>query len=319
MLKKEFLLQNKESVINMYITENKTVNEVANAFNCSTAVLQRFLKEHGIRKKSRVLISDLPEKEKILKLIQEGFEYSNICSLYKINNEQLSKILEIGKFSNTINEDLINPANPLFQYLLGIISSDGHNGKYNSVDIFQKDASYLNALKKLLGHQGTLYKNSDGYILRINSKKLTNFLNSNLINSDKRYSVPYIKAESLDLEASFVRGLFDGDGCIYYNYVSGSIKNMRMEITTGSKNMIDGLKDLYNRLELHYTVDERISSAGNKYYVIYVRTYTDICKFGNFIYKDSSNFKLLTKYTKYLKFLNVIELDKKVDDIVGTY
>ena len=45
MLKKEFLLQNKESVINMYITENKTVNEVANAFNCSTAVLQRFLKE----------------------------------------------------------------------------------------------------------------------------------------------------------------------------------------------------------------------------------------------------------------------------------
>ena len=85
MLKKEFLLQNKESVMNMYITENKTVNEVANAFNCSTAVLQRFLKEQGIRKKSRVLISDLPEKEKILKLIQEGFEYSDICSLYKIN------------------------------------------------------------------------------------------------------------------------------------------------------------------------------------------------------------------------------------------
>ena len=79
MLKKEFLLQNKESVMNMYITENKTVNEVANAFNCSTAVLQRFLKEQGIRKKSRVLISDLPEKEKILKLIQEGFEYSDIC------------------------------------------------------------------------------------------------------------------------------------------------------------------------------------------------------------------------------------------------
>lgn len=51
MLKKEFLLQNKESVINMYITENKTVKEVADAFNCSTAVLQRFLKEQGIRKK----------------------------------------------------------------------------------------------------------------------------------------------------------------------------------------------------------------------------------------------------------------------------
>lgn len=319
MLKKDFLLQNKESVINMYITENKTVKEVANTFNCSAAALQRFLREQGIRKKSRVLISDLPEKEKVLKLIQEGFEYSDICSLYKISNVQLSKILEIGRFSNTINEDLINPTNPLFQYLLGIISSDGHNGKDNTVDIFQKDASYLNALKKLLGHQGTLYKNADGYILRINSKKLTNILNSNLVNSDKRYSVPYIKAESLYLESFFVRGLFDGDGCIYYNYVSGTIRNMRMEIATGSKNMIDGLKDLYNRLELHYTVDERLSNVGNKYYVIYVRSHADICKFGNFIYKDGFNFKLLTKYKKYLKLLNVIELDKKVDDIVGTY
>ena len=57
MLKKECLLQNKEAVINMYITENKTVKEVANTFNCSTAVLQRFLKEQGIRKKSRDLFS----------------------------------------------------------------------------------------------------------------------------------------------------------------------------------------------------------------------------------------------------------------------
>lgn len=319
MLKKEFLLQNKEAVINMYITENKTVKEVANTFNCSTSVLQRFLKEQGIRKKSRVLISDLPEKETILKLIDEGFEYSDICSLYKINNEQLAKVLEIGKFSNTINEELINPTNPLFQYLLGIISSDGHNGIYNSVDIFQKDASYLNALKKLLGHNGTLYKNADGYTLRINSKKLTNFLNENLVSSDKRYSVPYIKAESLELEAEFIRGLFDGDGCIYYNYVSGSMKNMRMEITTGSEYMIQGLRDLYDRLGLCYVVDERVSNVGNKYYVIYVRTYADICRFGNFIYKNPSDFKLIDKYKKYLKFLEVIKLDEKVDDIVGTY
>lgn len=66
MLKKEFLLQNKESVINMYITENKTVKEVADAFNCSTAVLQRFLKEQGIRKNREFLFLIFQKKKKYL-------------------------------------------------------------------------------------------------------------------------------------------------------------------------------------------------------------------------------------------------------------
>ena len=48
MTKKEFLLQNKEAVKIMFIDENRTVVEVAEKFNCSTAVLQRFLREQGI-------------------------------------------------------------------------------------------------------------------------------------------------------------------------------------------------------------------------------------------------------------------------------
>lgn len=45
MLKKEFLLQNKTQVEQLYIKENKTVEEVSKAFNCSTSVLQRFLRD----------------------------------------------------------------------------------------------------------------------------------------------------------------------------------------------------------------------------------------------------------------------------------
>lgn len=59
MLKKEFLLQNKNQVEQMYIKENKTVKEVSRAFDCSTSVLQRFLREHNISKRNPLKLEDL--------------------------------------------------------------------------------------------------------------------------------------------------------------------------------------------------------------------------------------------------------------------
>ena len=322
MLKKEFLLQNKESVRKYYVEENHTVEETAAMFNCSTSVLQRFMKAEGIRKIKMKKLEDLPSKETIQELINSGTEYSDICSTLNISTEQLSKILEIGKFSNKINENIISEDNNIVWYLLGIICSDGHNGIGNSVDIFQKDPKYLNSLTALLEHNGSLYKSGTGYTLRINSPKLSSILDKYKVQSDKRYNVPYIKAPNMELQSAFIRGLFDGDGCIYYNYVSGVMKNQRMEITTGSKYMIEGLKTLYDTLGFHYTVDERESSAGNTYYVIYVRTYEDIKLFGDWIYSSKFPFKLTTKYLKYLKYLRVLELDREinlqVDDIVDT-
>ena len=319
MTKKEFLLQNKEAVKTMFIDENRTVVEVAEKFNCSTAVLQRFLREQGISKRKQLKLEDLPSKEELQNLIDKGVEYSEICKKYGIGNIYLRKILEIGKFSNKINEECLTEDNPILWYLLGIISSDGHNGRFNEVDIFQKDGTYLNNLKKLLNHEGTLYKSGEGYILRLNSPKLTEILNSKNVGSDKRYTVPYIKAPNKELESCFIRGLFDGDGCIYYNYTSGSFQNIRMEITTGSENMIQGLKQLYDELELHYTIDSRISGTGNKYYVIYVRTIKDTIKLGNWIYSNSFKFRLMQKYIKYLKFLGIIKMEREVDDIVDAY
>lgn len=318
MLKKEFLLQNKTQVEQLYIKENKTVEEVSKAFNCSTSVLQRFLRDQGISKRKPIKLEDLPSKEKIQELLERGLNYSEICEQLAITNVQLSRILEIGRFSNEIDENLVFEDNPLLWYLLGIIASDGHNDTGNSICIFQKDGTYLNALKTLLGHNGTIYKNGDGYTLKINSPKLNAILNKYHVQHDKRYSVPYIKAPTKELESCFIRGLFDGDGCIYYNYVSGSFKNIRIEITTGSKNMVQGIESLYNELNLKYTIDERVSSVGNIYYVIYVRSFSDMEVLGKWIYSNSFDFKLHSKYIKFIKFLKLVKLNMEVDDIVGT-
>lgn len=306
MLKKEFLLQNKELVRKMFVEENHTVKETAKAFNCSTSVLQRFMREEGITKKPMKKLEDLPTKENIKQLISQGLEYSDICQQLHITVDQLAKVLEIGRFSNKIDESFIAMDSPLLWYLLGLICSDGHNAAGDSIGIYQKDGTYLNGLRNLIGHQGTLYKAHTGYELHINSPKLSEILNKYQINSDKRYSVPYIKAPTLELESCFIRGLFDGDGCIYYNYISGSFHNQRIEITSGSPNMMEGLKDLYNRLSLNYTVDCRTSSANNPYYVIYVRATEDLINLGTWIYSNKFSFMLKTKRIKFLKFLDLL-------------
>lgn len=91
-----------------------------------------------------------------------------------------------------------------------------------------------------------------------------------------------------------------------------------MEITTGSRFMADGIENLYKRLKLIYEISERISGAGNPYYVIYVRRPEEIVKLGKWIYSNKSlKFKLVRKYIKFLKFVGILSLNKKVEDIVG--
>lgn len=316
MLKKEFLLQNKEKVRKFYVIEKHTVEETAKEFNCSTSVLQRFMREEGIKKVIPKKLEDLPSKEEVLGLLNSGMEHSDICNQLHITTSQLGKILEIGRFCNRVDESLISENSEITWYLLGIICSDGHNNVGNSIDIFQKDPKYLNNLKNLLRHEGSLYKSGTGYVLRINSKNLKNILNKYNISSDKRYSVPFIKAPTLELQSLFIRGLFDGDGCIYYNYVSGILKAQRIEITTGSKNMVKGIASLYQELGIHYTLDERISKAGNPYYVIYARTYEDIKLLGDWIYSYKFPFRLATKYAKYIKYLKLLEINAQIDNIV---
>lgn len=39
----------------------------------------------------------------------------------------------------------------------------------------------------------------------------------------------------------YIRGLFDGDGCLYYKYISGVFEGKTWQITSGSKLIAEGL------------------------------------------------------------------------------
>lgn len=53
MLKKEILLKNKELIKELYVDKNFTKKQLAEKFDCSTSVLDRFFKEQGISKENK--------------------------------------------------------------------------------------------------------------------------------------------------------------------------------------------------------------------------------------------------------------------------
>jgi hypothetical protein len=74
----------------------------------------------------------------------------------------------------------------------------------------------LHTLQNLLKHFGKIYEyNLDHkcYVLTILSKQLKEFLIKNKICGDKRYCVPFLQCPKEYINY-YLRGLFDGDGCL---------------------------------------------------------------------------------------------------------
>lgn len=301
-----------------------TIKEVASIHNCSTPVIQRFLKRHNIRRNFKFSPSS-DEQLLIREKLKVGYTRKEIAELlnvkpYLVNAYVNREILNKGQYNNELtSEKWIEDKNCLYWYFLGLFASDGHLGKFNEISIFQKDGHYLKELQHLIGHTGKLYgENKTCYILKINSHLLHSNLEELEFEGDKRYNAPFIKCPSTDFQFLYLRGLFDGDGSIYYNYISGAFENIKWEICTGSEKVATCLNSFLSDINIHSYIFKNISSAGNNYYHVEVKNKKDIIKIFELLYKDYPSLCLKTKYKKFLKLIKLIELNTQVDEIVDS-
>lgn len=225
------------------------------------------------------------------------------------------------KFPNSIDEMCLDKLD-LFWYLVGIISTDGHvSNRSNIISIFQNDHEYLENLQKLLSHSGKIYQtcSKDGspkiFQLNILSEKLRNFFVNNNFDSDKRYSAPFLNCPREYLNF-YLRGLFDGDGCISYKYISGRMDGQIIQFTTGSEIMKNGIKRCLESFGWKTSVSEKFSQANNKYWDIKLDNRNDVLDFCKFIYTGSHKFMLKKKYIKAIKLYKLLEFDKRINEIV---
>ena len=90
-----------------------------------------------------------------------------------------------------------------------------------------------------------------------------------------------LKSIPSDLENHFIRGLFDGDGCIKY-YQCSYIKNRQFHFgVTGVKNVCEYIKDKFK-------IDRKLVFEGNKTYTVVTRDITIILNIFDYLYRDAT-------------------------------
>lgn len=317
---------NENEIKEWYLNQNLTQDEICNRLgNIPKITLQRFLRKHGI-KKIEYIDYDYYVPQ-IQDMLNENIVHKDIALKLGLTLNQLRKIIYRTinpnlQYSNKLtDESWINEENQIFWYIVGLVSSDGHVDKNNCINIFQSNFEYLKHIQKFINHSGKLYKrnDSDCYTLIINNKTLYNKIKQFGIDYDKRYNVPFISGIPKNMISHYIRGLFDGDGCFYYRYISGVFKMCTWQITTGSKLMAEGIKNtIKSELNIDLIIYNKKSVVNNDYYDVVCNYKPDILKLCTYIYTNFNKLCLSKKLKSFLKFKKIYELDKQISDIVDT-
>lgn len=204
---------------------------------------------------------------------------------------------------------------PTKAYWLGFLYADGYVTSKNrwGLELSYVDIEHMKNLIKCLEYSGEIkIRNKNGFdncFFLINNKHMTNSLIDKGIVRNKTYCLEFPNKNILNptFYSHFIRGFFDGDGCIYithkivkrkdrnnkcYDRISKGISIIcKMEGFLDSVLSILEKENIYLHKNLHHQ---------NNLYVIRTSSKNEIQKFYDYIYKDSNQTIRLKR--KYLKF-----------------
>ena len=318
--------QIQEDIVKFYTIENLSYSKISERLRVSIATVRSCLKKHGI-------------KGKPFKFYKRGtkFDVRKVCQAYLggKNGHQIEK--ELGMTSGTSYGCLkrggviTRPASEFnrkysadFNYfhaidtqnkaqVLGFISADGcitesKNGQRAlKITLHNQDLKYLEWIKQELKYTGPIRsrfqkKTKTTYVsLDITSSQMFEDLTRLGVTVRKTLTLnpPPEHALSDDLFPSYVRGLFEGDGCIFLGGKYGTEAQISI---AGTRSVLTIIRD--------YVIHELLITCsvskikGKRCYIFVVNGNRQILKFLNLIY-DKSQFQMKRKYEKYLFLKNL--------------
>lgn len=187
----------------------------------------------------------------------------------------------------------------LLYYLLGLIFTDGNLDKYEkriTLTLTQKDIIeelypyFCDTFKRKIYTYQPKFKNAKMVytIINTNKKVISKLKEMSLTaNNSLTKTFPNIDRENI---YSFIRGIFDADGCIFN---SGFYKNKaykKISITCGSEPFAKKIYEILKELSFEPTLctDKRKSKKNNTLYYICINKQKNITAFKEYIYNNAN-------------------------------
>ena len=193
------------------------------------------------------------------------------------------------------------------KYILGLIITDGcitKNGKKFVICISLKDKEMIEQIRNIVCKTKKVYKDGDsGYQVKWRNSKDIYYLSKLNIAQRKTYTVgvPYFKYNMGHL----IRGLFDGDGCVYNSTTIDNGKKYAYQyvsFTSGSKQFVDDLSKFLtdNGIQYKINLDSRRKDCANKTYYVKIYKQKEVQKLKNLMYENCNEWKLQRKYDLFI-------------------
>lgn len=221
-----------------------------------------------------------------------SFCYHNKLIIKKISKQELSKIQSQNARKYNINQDYFKNWSRNMAYVFGFWCANGciYGGKMFDITIHKKDKYILKRIAEELQYEGNLQDSVDKQASRINFSCVVIYNDilalGGIENKSLTLKFPSVPEEYL---SDFIRGYFDGDGCIM-NLKKGRINSA---FTSESKEFLD---------ILHQVLKEKVGVQGGSYDASNCSLRfgkKDSLKIGEFMYKDSPELFLLRKKEKF--------------------
>lgn len=246
--------KNKE-IINLYLHENKTYKDIAEIYNVS-----------------RVMVGNILRKNNINPAYRRGF--------YNVNHSYFENI-----------------DTPEKAYFLGLFHADGCNTNSGlKISLQEEDKYILDCLKNSIEYSGVIRivkregNRKNQAILNIVCKKLAEDLKKLNYYPNKTFNVTYPYFIEQSIQKHFIRGVFDGDGCLW----NGNNNEICFSIV-GTKSTLIGI-ELYIKNIIDNKIKCNICESKTKgIFRLTITKKISIFKVLEHLYNDSNNFFIQRK------------------------
>lgn len=204
---------------------------------------------------------------------------------------------DIGVFSRNDVADSVK------KYIIGLILTDGclrKNGKSITICISLKDRYMIEMIHDIACPSKKIYKDGNNWQVVWKNRFDSDYLESISITCRKTLTV---KLPSLDNMWSLVRGIFDGDGCVFISktrdsYTGKIYSYVYISITSGSIHLIEELSEFLSNNNICNTINKD-SRKGNVYY-LKIRKRESVKRMRDLMYAQAGNWKLERKYKIFI-------------------